>query len=85
MLQGKSYQEVSDIIAESKHEANVELIVSRSMGSRRAAQATWRQSVAHRGMRFIHEKRRGDFFLVNFNLFSHNLHNLYFNTRALNT
>lgn len=50
LLQGKSYQEVSDIIAESKHEADVELIVSRSMGSRRAAQATWRQSVAHRGM-----------------------------------
>ncbi|XP_031342324.1 regulating synaptic membrane exocytosis protein 1 isoform X3 [Photinus pyralis] len=49
LLQGKSYQEVSDIIAESKHEANVELIVSRSMCSRRAAQATWRQSVAHRG------------------------------------
>ncbi|XP_017782935.1 PREDICTED: regulating synaptic membrane exocytosis protein 2 [Nicrophorus vespilloides] len=48
-LQGKSYQEVSDIIAESKQEANVELIVSRSMGSRRAAQATWRQSVAQRG------------------------------------
>ncbi|XP_065163900.1 regulating synaptic membrane exocytosis protein 2 isoform X2 [Atheta coriaria] len=48
-LQDKSYQEVSDIIAESKQEANVELIVSRSMGSRRAAQATWRQSVAHRG------------------------------------
>ncbi|CAH1368306.1 unnamed protein product [Tenebrio molitor] len=49
LLQGKTYQEVADIIAESKQEANVELIVSRSMGSRRAAQATWRQSVAHRG------------------------------------
>lgn len=49
-LQGKSYQEVADIIAESKQEANVELIVSRSMGSRRIAQANWRQSVAHRGM-----------------------------------
>ncbi|KAJ8972639.1 hypothetical protein NQ317_007350 [Molorchus minor] len=48
-LQGKSYQEVSDIIAESKQEANVELIVSRSMGSRRVAQENWRQSVAHRG------------------------------------
>lgn len=49
VLQGKTYQEVADIIAESKQEANVELIVSRSMGSRRAAQATWRQSMAHRG------------------------------------
>ncbi|XP_019867469.2 regulating synaptic membrane exocytosis protein 2 [Aethina tumida] len=48
-LQGKSYQEVSDIIAESKQEQNVELIVSRSMGNRRAAQANWRQSVAQRG------------------------------------
>ncbi|XP_071053229.1 regulating synaptic membrane exocytosis protein 2 isoform X1 [Onthophagus taurus] len=48
-LQGKRYQEVAEIIAESKQEANVELIVSRSMGSRRAAQASWRQSVAHRG------------------------------------
>lgn len=50
VLQGKTYQEVADIIAESKQEANVELIVSRSMGSRRAAQATWRQSMVHRGM-----------------------------------
>lgn len=48
-LQGKSYQEVADIIAESKQEANVELIVSRSMGSRRIAQACWKQSVAQRG------------------------------------
>lgn len=48
-LQGKSYQEVAEIIAESKHEANVELIVSRSMGSRRAAQIVWKQSMAYRG------------------------------------
>lgn len=52
-LQGKSDQEVCDIIAESKQEANVELIVSRNMGSRRAAQATWRQSVAHRGTHYF--------------------------------
>lgn len=50
-LYGKSDREVCDIIAESKQEANVELIVSRSMGSRRAAQANWRQSAAHRGTR----------------------------------
>lgn len=50
LLQGKSYQEVADIIAESKQEANVELIVSRSMGSRRVAQANWRQSAVQRGM-----------------------------------
>lgn len=43
-LQGKSYQEVYDIIAESKQENQVELIVSRSMGNRRAAQASWRHS-----------------------------------------
>ncbi|XP_076254330.1 rab3 interacting molecule isoform X3 [Rhynchophorus ferrugineus] len=49
LLQGKSYQEVADIIAESKQEANVELIVSRFMSSRRMAQASWRQSVAQRG------------------------------------
>ncbi|KAG5896270.1 hypothetical protein JTB14_033567 [Gonioctena quinquepunctata] len=48
-LQGKTYQEVSDIIAESRQEANVELIVSRSMGNRRVAQANWRQSVGQRG------------------------------------
>ncbi|KAK9709580.1 C2 domain [Popillia japonica] len=48
-LQGKSYQEVAEIIAESKHEINVELIVSRSMGSRRAAQVVWKQSMAYRG------------------------------------
>lgn len=53
LLQGKTYQEVADIIAESKQEANVELIVSRSMGSRRAAQANWRHSAANRGTRFF--------------------------------
>lgn len=59
-LQGKSYQEVSEIIAESKQEANVELIVSRSMGSRRAAQASWRQSAASRGgtIRFIQKQKQ---------------------------
>ncbi|XP_068086466.1 regulating synaptic membrane exocytosis protein 2 [Anabrus simplex] len=42
-LQGKSFQEVYDIIAESKQEAQVELIVSRSLGGRRAAPTTpWR-------------------------------------------
>lgn len=39
-LQGKSYQEVYDIIAESKHEPQVELIVSRYIGNRRS---NWRQ------------------------------------------
>ncbi|XP_049802684.1 regulating synaptic membrane exocytosis protein 2 [Schistocerca nitens] len=43
-LQGKSFQEVYDIIAESKQEPQVELIVSRSLGSRRASQAPWRQA-----------------------------------------
>lgn len=52
-LQGKSYQEVADIIAESKQESHVELIVSRSMSSRRVAQANWRHSVAQRGMNNI--------------------------------
>ncbi|XP_050294946.1 regulating synaptic membrane exocytosis protein 2 isoform X2 [Anthonomus grandis grandis] len=49
VLQGKSYQEVADIIAESKQEANVELIVSRPMVNRRIAKATWRQFAAQRG------------------------------------
>ncbi|XP_066143466.1 regulating synaptic membrane exocytosis protein 2 isoform X3 [Euwallacea fornicatus] len=49
VLQGKSYQEVADIIAESKQEANVELIVSRPMGNRRVAKASWRQFAAQRG------------------------------------
>lgn len=49
LLQSKSYQEVADIIAESKQEVNVELIVSRPMGSRRIAQASWRQFAAQRG------------------------------------
>lgn len=34
-LEGKSFQEVSDIIAESKHEPQVELIVSRPIGKHR--------------------------------------------------
>ncbi|XP_057663298.1 regulating synaptic membrane exocytosis protein 2 isoform X2 [Diorhabda carinulata] len=48
-LQGKTFNEVAEIIAESRQEANVELIVSRSMSSRKVAQANWRQSVAQRG------------------------------------
>lgn len=55
-LQGKSYQDVAEIIAESKHEADVELIVSRSMGSRRAAQVIWKQSMAYRGTRPVRLK-----------------------------
>lgn len=54
-LQGKSYQEVADIIAESRQEAHVELIVSRSMGSKKAAQATWRHTVASRGMQTVYD------------------------------
>ncbi|KAL1513477.1 hypothetical protein ABEB36_002883 [Hypothenemus hampei] len=49
LLQGKSYQEVADIIAESKQEANVELIVSRPMGNRKIAKASWRQFATQRG------------------------------------
>lgn len=48
-LQGIGYQEVADIIAESKHEPDIELIVSRAMGSKRSAQSTWKESAAHRG------------------------------------
>ncbi|RZF32260.1 hypothetical protein LSTR_LSTR009489 [Laodelphax striatellus] len=49
-LQGKSYQEVCDIIAESKQEPQVELIVSRPIGVKRTSggghtqQPSWRQS-----------------------------------------
>lgn len=44
-LHGKSSQEVYEIIADSKHELQVELIVSRIIAtSRRAAQVSWRQS-----------------------------------------
>lgn len=40
-LQGKSFQEVYDIIAESKQEPQVELIVSRLLGTRQTPQAQW--------------------------------------------
>ncbi|XP_069676267.1 regulating synaptic membrane exocytosis protein 2 isoform X4 [Periplaneta americana] len=43
-LQGKSFQEVYDIIAESKQEPQVELIVSRLLGSRRTPQTQWRHA-----------------------------------------
>lgn len=44
-LNGRSAQEVHDIIADSRHDLQVELIVSRVIAaSRRAAQASWRQS-----------------------------------------
>ncbi|XP_055320208.1 regulating synaptic membrane exocytosis protein 2 isoform X3 [Sitodiplosis mosellana] len=44
-LCGRSAQEVHDIIADSKHDLQVELIVSRVIAaSRRAAQVSWRQS-----------------------------------------
>lgn len=44
-LHGKSIQNVCDIIAETKQEPQVELIVSRVVAAnRKAAQASWRQS-----------------------------------------
>lgn len=44
-LQGKSTQEVCDIIDESRHESQIELIVSRPLSVNRiAAQTSWRQS-----------------------------------------
>jgi hypothetical protein len=43
-LQGKSFQEVYDIIAESKQEPQVELIVSRILGSRQTPQTQWGHS-----------------------------------------
>lgn len=44
-LNGRSAQEVHDIIADSRYDLQVELIVSRVIAaSRRAAQASWRQS-----------------------------------------
>lgn len=44
-LQGKSAQEVCDIIEESRHESQIELIVSRALSvNRKAAQTSWRQS-----------------------------------------
>lgn len=44
-LCGRSAQEVHNIIADSKHDLQVELIVSRVIAaSRRAAQVSWRQS-----------------------------------------
>lgn len=53
-LHGKSCQDVSDIIAESRQEPQVELIVSRIIAAnRRAAQASWRQS--HSPIRSHHQ------------------------------
>lgn len=44
-LQGKSTQEVCDVIEESRHESQIELIVSRPLSvNRKAAQTFWRQS-----------------------------------------
>lgn len=44
-LQGKSAQEVCDVIEESRHESQIELIVSRPLSvNRKAAQTSWRQS-----------------------------------------
>lgn len=44
-LQGKSAQEVFDVIEESRHESQIELIVSRPLSvNRKAAQTSWRQS-----------------------------------------
>ncbi|XP_033608307.1 regulating synaptic membrane exocytosis protein 2 isoform X2 [Cryptotermes secundus] len=43
-LQGKSFQEVYDIIAESKQEPQVELIVTRILGSRQTPQTQWGRS-----------------------------------------
>lgn len=44
-LCGRTADDVHDIIADSKHDLQVELIVSRVIAaSRRAAQVSWRQS-----------------------------------------
>lgn len=44
-LYGRGAQEVHDIIADSKHDLQVELIVSRVIAAnRQAAQDSWRQS-----------------------------------------
>lgn len=44
-LQGKNAQEVYDVIEESRHESQIELIVSRPLSvNRKAAQTSWRQS-----------------------------------------
>lgn len=44
-LYGRSADEVHEIVSDSKHDLQVELIVSRVIAaSRRAAQASWRQS-----------------------------------------
>lgn len=52
-MHGKSSQDVYDIIADSRQEPQVELIVSRIIAAnRRAAQASWRQS--HSPNRFYH-------------------------------
>lgn len=49
-LRGKTHQEVANVIAESKHELNVEIIVSRTIGSRKSAQTTWKHPVTQIGM-----------------------------------
>lgn len=44
-MQGKSAQEVYELIEESRHESQIELIVSRPLSvNRKAAQTSWRQS-----------------------------------------
>lgn len=71
-LCGRSAQEVHDIIADSKHDLQVELIVSRVIAaSRRAAQVSWRQS--HSPTRLRHagtlKRRQCALFLLFYSLF----------------
>lgn len=58
-LYGRSAEEVHDIIADSKHDLQVELIVSRVLAaSRRAAQVSWRQSHSPTRLRHTGIKKR---------------------------
>lgn len=69
-LQGKSTQEVCDVIEESRHESQIELIVSRPLSvNRKAAQTSWRQShspIRAQTRQYLHKGSKFDYDILIF-------------------
>lgn len=73
-LSGRSAQEVHDMVADSKHDLQVELIVSRVIAaSRRAAQVSWRQSHSPTRLRHAGTLKRRQCALSFFSVFPFSL------------
>ncbi|KAK9869904.1 hypothetical protein WA026_003624 [Henosepilachna vigintioctopunctata] len=60
LLEGKTYQEVVDIIAESKQQTTVELIVSRKLKGGESSKSIWKQCATKTGQA-VYWQQEGDY------------------------